>query len=90
MTVEFTPAVAGKSKPKMIAPKIQKSRHNAEIPVMVSNQPESVILDTVWGDRWGSNPQPPLPQSGALPLSYSHHNGFYHVPPGGIEPPLRA
>ena len=49
MTVEFTPVVAGKSKPKMIAPKTQKSRRNAEIPVMVSNQPDSVILDTVWG-----------------------------------------
>lgn len=55
MTVEFTPVVAGKSKPKMIAPKTQKSRHNAEIPVMVSNQPDSVILDTVWGGYPGSN-----------------------------------
>ena len=56
MTVEFTPVVAGKSKPKMIAPKTQKSRHNAEIPVMVPNQPESVILDTVWGGYRESNP----------------------------------
>ena len=48
MTVEFTPVVAGKSKSKL-APKTQKSRRNAEIPVMVSNQPDSVILDTVWG-----------------------------------------
>lgn len=55
MTVEFTPVVAGKSKPKMIAPKTQKSRRNAEIPVMVSNQPDSVILDTVWGAYPDSN-----------------------------------
>ncbi len=48
MAVEFSPVVAGKSKP-LVAPKTQKSRHNAEIPVMVSNQPDSVILDTVWG-----------------------------------------
>ena len=27
----------------------------------------------VWGGRWESNPQPPEPQSGALPLSYAHH-----------------
>ncbi len=47
-TTEFIPAIAGKSKSKL-APKTQKSRRNAEIPVMVSNQPESVILDTVWG-----------------------------------------
>ncbi|MDP3763991.1 MAG: recombinase family protein, partial [bacterium] len=38
MAVEFTPVVAGKSKSKL-APKTQKSRRNAEIPVMVSNQP---------------------------------------------------
>lgn len=25
------------------------------------------------GARWGSNPQPPDPQSGALPLSYWRH-----------------
>ena len=48
MAVEFSPVVAGKSK-ALVAPKTQKSRRNAEIPVMVSNQPESVILDTVWG-----------------------------------------
>src|SRR3990167_7504560 len=48
MAVEFTPVIAGKSKSKL-ASKTQKSRRNAEIPVMVSNQPESVILDTVWG-----------------------------------------
>jgi hypothetical protein len=27
------------------------------------------------GGRWGSNPQPPDPQSGTLPLSYYHHIG---------------
>ncbi len=27
-----------------------------------------------WGGRWGSNPRPPEPQSGALPLSYIHHD----------------
>jgi hypothetical protein len=48
MDVEFAPAVAGKSKSK-IAPKTQKSRQIAEIPAMISNQPESVILDTTWG-----------------------------------------
>ena len=26
-----------------------------------------------WGGRWGSNPQHPDPQSGALPLNYTHH-----------------
>ena len=56
MAVEFTPVVAGKSKPTMIAPKTQKSRRNAEIPVMVSNQPDSVILDTVWGAYRELNP----------------------------------
>ena len=25
------------------------------------------------GGRWGSNPRQPEPQSGALPLSYTHH-----------------
>ena len=29
--------------------KTQKSRQIAEIPAMISNQPNSVILDTVWG-----------------------------------------
>jgi hypothetical protein len=29
-----------------------------------------------WGDRRGSNPQQPEPQSGALPLSYGHHRGL--------------
>ena len=56
MTVEFTPVATGKSKPK-IAPKTQKSRRNAETPVMVSNQPSSVILDTVWGDQRESDPR---------------------------------
>ena len=73
MEAKFTLVVAGKSKPKMIAPKTQKSRQNAEIPVMVSNQPDSVILDTVWGGRWDSNPQPLGPQPSAPPLSYDHH-----------------
>lgn len=41
--IRFDPVVTGKSKPKMIAPKTQKSRRNAETPVMVSNQPDSVI-----------------------------------------------
>ena len=27
----------------------------------------------IWGEQWGSNPQPPTPQAGALPLSYTHH-----------------
>ena len=26
-----------------------------------------------WGSWWGSNPRHPVPQTGALPLSYSHH-----------------
>ncbi len=32
-----------------------------------------------WGDRGDLNPQPPDPQSGALPLSYGHHD------PGGMR-----
>lgn len=47
MTVEFTPVVTGKSKPKMITPKNQKSRQNAETFEVISNQPNSVILNTV-------------------------------------------
>ena len=31
-----------------------------------------------WGERRGSNPQPPEPQSGALPLSYAHHTTRDH------------
>jgi hypothetical protein len=31
------------------------------------------VVAAVWGGRWESNPQPPEPQSGALPLSYAHH-----------------
>ena len=27
-----------------------------------------------WGERWGSNPRHPEPQSGALPLNYIHHS----------------
>ena len=54
MAVEFTPVIAGKSKSK-IAPKTQKSRQIAEIPAMISNQPDSVILDTVWGAYPDSN-----------------------------------
>ena len=38
LDVEFTTFIPGKSKSK-IAPTTQKSRHNAEIPVMASNQP---------------------------------------------------
>lgn len=49
MAVEFTPVIAGKSKPKMITPKTQKSRHNAETFEVASNKPSAVILDTVWG-----------------------------------------
>jgi hypothetical protein len=26
----------------------------------------------IWGERWGLNPRPPVPQTGALPLSYDH------------------
>ena len=33
----------------MCVPKTGKSRHDVEIPVMISNQPSAVILDTVWG-----------------------------------------
>ena len=55
MAVEFTPVVAGKNKPLMI-PKTQKSRQNAETFEVISNQPNSVILDTVWGSYWESNP----------------------------------
>ena len=29
--------------------------------------------DKKWGERWGSNPRHPEPQSGALPLNYVHH-----------------
>ena len=54
LAVEFTPFIAGKSKSK-IAPKTQKSRQIAEIPAMISNQPNSVILDTVWGAYPDSN-----------------------------------
>ncbi len=28
----------------------------------------SYYIDTVWGERWDLNPQPPEPQSGALPI----------------------
>ena len=35
--------------PRIITDKTQKSRQIAEIPAMISNQPNSVILDTVWG-----------------------------------------
>ena len=35
------------------------------------------------GERWGSNPRHPEPQSGALPLNYSHHDGA----PGGARTP---
>src|SRR5947207_10694018 len=31
-------------------------------------------LKSIWGGRRDSNPQQPEPQSGALPLSYGHHN----------------
>ena len=55
LAVEFTPFIAGKSKSK-IAPKTQKSRQIAEIPAMISNQPNSVILDTVWGAYRDLNP----------------------------------
>ena len=55
LAVEFTPFVAGKLKSK-IAPKTQKSRQIAEIPAMISNQPNSVILDTVWGAYRELNP----------------------------------
>ncbi len=43
LAVEFTPVIAGKSKP-LVATKTQKSRQIAEIPAMISNQPESVIF----------------------------------------------
>jgi hypothetical protein len=51
--------------------------------VQVNNQNEKASREAgpiSWGGRWGSNPQPPDPQSGAPPLSYAHHseNGFYH------------
>ncbi len=55
LAVEFTPVIVGKSKP-LVAPKMQKSRQIAEIPAMISNQPNSVILDTVWGGQRESNP----------------------------------
>lgn len=54
LAIEFTPLIPGKSKSK-VAPKTQKSRQIAEIPVMASNQPDSVILDTVWGSKRESN-----------------------------------
>ncbi len=49
MTVEFTPVVTDKSKPKMIDLKTRKSRQIGEILEMASNQPDLVISNTVWG-----------------------------------------
>ena len=48
LAIDFTELIPGKSKPLAIH-KTQKSRQIAEIPAMISNQPNSVILDTVWG-----------------------------------------
>ena len=38
------------------------------------NEKTSRVWEVFRGGRWGSNPQPPDPQSGALPLSYAHRN----------------
>lgn len=38
-----------------------------------------LLIKNKWGERWDLNPQPPEPQSGALPLSYVHHINIYGV-----------
>ena len=40
----------------------------------VNRQSTIANLKLMWGGRRDSNPQQPEPQSGALPLSYDHHN----------------
>ncbi len=42
------------------------------------------------GERRESNPQPPTPQVGALPLSYAHHNWRNSERVVGIEPTYPA
>lgn len=41
------------------------------------NKPFDIIFKSAkgltWGGRWGSNPQPSVPQTDAPPLSYAHH-----------------
>src|SRR6185295_10486944 len=36
-------------------------------------QPSPMIMSEGWGGRRVSNPRPPEPQSGVLPLNYAHH-----------------
>ena len=45
------------------------------MPVIPSGRAGIGEIGEGWGDRRGSNPQQPEPQSGALPLSYGHHRG---------------
>ncbi len=64
LAVEFTPFVTGKSKSKVTL-KTQKSRQFAEILAIISNQPNSVILEYRLG--WSRGFEPPLaPPQGAV------------------------
>ena len=44
--------------------------------------------DVLIGCLTGVEPVPPESQSGALPLSYSHHGECSYVPAEGLEPPI--
>ena len=51
-------------------------------PAYKNGKPQDLPF-SLWGGRWDSNPRQPEPQSGALPLNYTHHK---MVRPKGLEP----
>ena len=54
---------------------------SAKFPLQASTKKNTEVFNfrVFWGGRRGSNPQPPQPQCGALPLSYIRHSGLYFI-----------
>ena len=52
--------------------RINKLLEPNEMPVFLEKNGELYPQNPIWGDRRGSNPQPVVPQTTALPLSYDH------------------
>ena len=65
------PSLSG-CKPEVLplddSPVVPPLRIERNFPAFQTGTLSTVLQQRFWGKRWGSNPQPPEPQSGALPV----------------------